>query len=223
MDQYVVLIENFPSRTEVYELVDNYLKENGYPSNYKSRNKDNLITFYFFEENAALGLVKWFNIEKIKNKIYHNLICKFTIEKRKPFHLHTKSSVQLSHRLQTISTLSSTSKKKNKTILTTSYDKKDNTYNHIHLLDITSKAGVINTSSPYLTEEEKYKNYMKESGKKNISKNKFQLYFGKATSNKAEMIKNYVNLTPCTENAINHKFREVNKNKWIGKKNFLVV
>ena len=98
MDQYVVLIENFPSRTEVYELVDNYLKENGYPSNYKSRNKDNLITFYFFEENAALGLVKWFNIEKIKNKIYHNLICKLTIEKRKPFHLHTKSSVQLSHR-----------------------------------------------------------------------------------------------------------------------------
>ena len=58
-----------------------------------------------------------FNIEKIKNKIYHNLICKFTIEKRKPFHLHTKSSVQLSHRLQTISTLSSTSKKKNKTIV----------------------------------------------------------------------------------------------------------
>lgn len=223
MDQYVVLIENFPSRTEVYELVDNYLKENGYPSNYKSRNKDNLITFYFFEENAALGLVKWFNIEKIKNKIYHNLICKLTIEKRKPFHLHTKSSVQLSHRLQTISTLSSTSKKKNKTILTTSYDKKDNTYNHLHLLDITSKAGVINTSSPYLTEEEKYKNYMKESGKKNISKNKFRLYFGKATSNKAEMIKNYVNLTPCTENAINHKFREVNKNKWIGKKNFSVV
>ena len=59
--------------------------------------------------------------------------------------------------------------------------------------------------------------------KKNISKKQFRLNFRKATIDKNTMIKNYVVLTPTTETALTHKFREENKAKWVGKKNFTVV
>ena len=223
MDQFVITVENFPSRSELYEIVDEHLLHSGLPRHYKSKNSDNILKFIFDEEDTALSVFKRINLQKIENPLYRNTLAIFTIEQRKPFHIGAKSSSQLKVKLSPFNPLNSSriSKKKNK--LTTSYGNADRSYNHIHLLDITSKAGIITTASPYLTENEKYVNKLKEMKKKTISTKQFRLYFGKATSNKETMIKNYVVLTPTAETALTHKFREENKAKWVGKKNFTVV
>ena len=220
MDQFVITVENFPSRSELYEIVDEHLLQSWFSRNYKSKNSDNLLKFIFDEEDAALSVLKRINLQKIENPLYRNTTAVFTIEQRKPSHIGAQSSSQLKVKLSPFSLLNSSRISKKKA---TAYGKADRSYNHIHLLDITSKAGIITTASPYLTEDEKYVNKLKEMKKKNISKKQFRLYFGKATINKNTMIKNYVVLTPTTETALTHKFREENKAKWVGKKNFTVV
>ncbi len=42
-----VFVENFPSRIEIFTLLDNYLQKNGYKKDYTSDNKDNKIIFAF--------------------------------------------------------------------------------------------------------------------------------------------------------------------------------
>lgn len=42
-----VFVENFPSRIEIFTLLDNYLQKNGYKKDYTSDNKDNKIIFIF--------------------------------------------------------------------------------------------------------------------------------------------------------------------------------
>ena len=222
MDQFVITVENFPSRSELYELVDEHLRNSGLSDNYKSKNSDNILKFIFTEEDSALSILKRINLQKVENPLYKNTQAKFTIERTKPFHICAKSSSQLKVKLSPFNSLSSSQLTKKKNIMTT-YGNVDKSYNHVHLLDITSKAGIITTASPYLTEDEKYIKKMKELKKKNISKKQFRLYFGKATSNRERMIKNYVVLTPSPETALTHKFREENKAKWVGKKNFSVL
>ena len=222
MDQFVITVENFPSRSELYEIVDEHLRSSGLSDNYRSKNSDNLLKFIFTEEDSALSVLKRINLQKVENPLYKNTLAKFTIEQRKPFHVPAKSSSQLNVKLHPFKTLSTSLSTKKKNIMTT-YGNVDRSYNHVHLLDITSKAGIITTASPYMTEDEKYIKKQQESKKNNISKKQFRLYFGKATSNRERMIKNYVVLTPTTETALTHKFREENKAKWVGKKNFSVI
>ena len=173
MDQFVITVENFPSRSELYEIVDEHLLHSGLPRHYKSKNSDSILKFIFDEEDTALSVFKRINLQKIENPLYRNTLAIFTIEQRKPFHIGAKSSSQLKVKLSPFNSLNSSriSKKKNK--LTTSYGNADRSYNHIHLLDITSKAGIITTASPYLTEDEKYMNKLKEMRKKNISTKQF--------------------------------------------------
>ncbi len=42
-----VIIENFPSRTELYGLLDKFLEINNYTKDYVSDNKDLIIVFSF--------------------------------------------------------------------------------------------------------------------------------------------------------------------------------
>jgi restriction endonuclease S subunit len=40
-----VIVENFPSRVELYSLLDNFISENNYVKDYTTDNKDNMVTF----------------------------------------------------------------------------------------------------------------------------------------------------------------------------------
>jgi hypothetical protein len=50
----------------------------------------------------------------------------------------------------------------------------------------------------------------------------FNSHVGRATSTRHKLISNYVGLTP-SQIPVLHRFREVDKKKWIAPKNFLVV
>jgi hypothetical protein len=43
----VIRIENFPSRIELFELLDKYLSQNNIVKDYTTDNKDNIISFQF--------------------------------------------------------------------------------------------------------------------------------------------------------------------------------
>jgi len=43
----IVKIENFPSRIEIFDLLDKYLSQNNLSKEYTSDNKDNTISFQF--------------------------------------------------------------------------------------------------------------------------------------------------------------------------------
>jgi hypothetical protein len=80
-------IEGFPSRTELYSILDNFLEEKGYDHpqrEYSSDNKDLLITFSFQNPDLAFDFAKYLNIEKIKNNLYHKIKTKVTVDVKKP-------------------------------------------------------------------------------------------------------------------------------------------
>ena len=43
----IVKIESFPSRIEIFDLLDKFLTEKNMPKDYTSDNKDNTISFQF--------------------------------------------------------------------------------------------------------------------------------------------------------------------------------
>jgi len=42
-----VIVENFPSRQELFEMVNKFMDEKKFPKDYKSRNKGSSIEFLF--------------------------------------------------------------------------------------------------------------------------------------------------------------------------------
>jgi hypothetical protein len=42
-----VVVENFPSRVELYDMLDEFLQKNGYVKDYTSDNKDKIVFFFF--------------------------------------------------------------------------------------------------------------------------------------------------------------------------------
>jgi len=60
----------------------------------------------------------------------------------------------------------------------------------------------------------------KENKRKWVNKTDFSK-FGKASVSKHHYISNYVSMTPSLP-PIEHKFREIRKEKWIGKQNFCI-
>ena len=97
-----------------------------------------------------------------------------------------------------------------------------NSYEHTHWRDINAKAGIISGDSPYLPDEKYVHQQFQENKKKWINKQNFNVFVGKATSNRNYIIKNYVQMTPSIPPVL-HSFRPVNKNKWISKKGFMVI
>ncbi len=76
----VVKIENFPSRVEVFQFLDNFFLENKIPKDYISDNKDNFVTISFnnpvniyIKKDLAYEFLKLLNIEKSKNPLYKRI------------------------------------------------------------------------------------------------------------------------------------------------------
>jgi hypothetical protein len=47
--RYHVIIEGFPSRVELYELLQVFLNQNGFNPNFRDENKDKWVKFSFYE------------------------------------------------------------------------------------------------------------------------------------------------------------------------------
>lgn len=48
-----VIIENFPSSLELYDLLNNFLKKNNYPKNYDSEHKSNTMIEFSFKQAVS--------------------------------------------------------------------------------------------------------------------------------------------------------------------------
>ena len=75
-------------------------------------------------------------------------------------------------------------------------------------------------STPYVSDEERAKKNYFDGKKKWINHNGFNNYVGRVT--KSYVIPTYVVRTPG-EIASDHKFRMIDKRKWVGGKNFSLL
>lgn len=82
---------------------------------------------------------------------------------------------------------------------------------------------VIRNASPYIGEEELIRKEYIKNKKKWVVPSQFKNFFGKASSlaDKERYIPNYVTITP-SEPPILHKFRDMDRGKWVDKSNFKV-
>ena len=176
--------------------------------------------------------MKALNAEKNKNQLYKNLNCSLTFRPQ-----NKNLPLKLSYNKKKISALnksSSTPSYRGRMFLNSKQKSRQHnasstqnalnhnlSYQRIHWRSISAKAGVITNDSPYLSNEDQIKQQNKENRKKWICQNNFNLFVGKATTNKSFMIKNYVSKTPSNPPVL-YNFREIHKNKWIDEKGFLL-
>ncbi len=211
----IVTIKNFPSRNEILLFFNKFIITNKINSDYKIENTSNCINLKFLESDIGYLFVEQLKKSIINNELYKNLSIKITEKQRK---LKSKSTSNIfSKRNKGITPISNSSN------LTLSRNKiTDNSYYHIHMLDISKKAGVITNSSPYINFL--HKEYLDkiENKKKWVCNKDFITSVGRAENNKnIFIIKNYVNITPSNSPLL-YKFRNENKTKWMSKKGFIL-
>ena len=78
-----VILENFPSRVEIYQKLDTFIANNNYKKDYTGDNKDSVIVFKFKNPDVAFEFVKYLNMEKLKNPIYSKLKTNIAIDAKK--------------------------------------------------------------------------------------------------------------------------------------------
>jgi hypothetical protein len=78
-----VIIENFPSRVEIYQKLDTFIANNNFKKDYTGDNKDSVIIFKFKNPDVAFEFVKFLNLEKLKNPIYSKLKTNIAIDTKK--------------------------------------------------------------------------------------------------------------------------------------------
>jgi hypothetical protein len=211
----IVTIKNFPSRNEILLFFNKFIITNKINSDYKIENTSNCINLKFLESDIGYLFVEQLKTSIINNELYKNLSIKITEKQSK---LKSKSTSNIfSKRNKGIIPISNSSN------LTLSRNKiTDNSYYHIHMLDISKKAGVITNSSPYINFL--HKEYLDkiENKKKWVCNKDFITSVGRAENNKnIFIIKNYVNITPSNSPLL-YKFRNENKTKWMSKKGFIL-
>ena len=153
----------------------------------------------------------------MSNSYYSKLMVALSFEKKgNNSSKYTITSNKTKHP-KSVSSVDSYSRKSD--ISHNSYD--DMSYIHRHMLDISSKAGIMRNDSPYIEEERAFRLREKNNYKKNICKERFNPYFSNATlvKNESRLIPNYVNMTP-SQPVNQFRFRPDNKSKWMSKKGF---
>ena len=78
-----VIVENFPSRVELYQKLDKFITENNFTKDYTADNKDNIVQFIFKNPDYAFEFVKFLNLEKIKNPLYSKLKTNILVDTKK--------------------------------------------------------------------------------------------------------------------------------------------
>ena len=217
----VIKIKNFPFHRNVVKDFKSFLSERNFKEdckildNNKSRNK---IFLYVNNSNIAYKFTEKYNKKFLENPIYSNFECSLTFKNPKNFKLNNSTlKPSLYPRI-----------KSRKSISSNHYLNKSNTviseYERKHWKNIREKAGIITNDSPYRDSLSKEYNEKLKNQKMWIVKKNFNVFIGKASSirnSRRNEIKNYVMRTPSLPPSL-YNFREINKNKWIGKSNFVV-
>lgn len=215
--KYIVKIDNCPSRNETFDFVNELLKEKKEEkANYKIKASDKSLSFIFTDQEPAMHIIKGLNVEKIRNRFFKNIKISFSLSEQQP-HFRKFRHKRFDSNISNSSGTKSSVKDYSSSVSLDRYS----SYNDIHMRDITSKAGVISIDNPYGIEEKLRKEEERNKRMKNISGERFNGYFDKATNNKNTFIKNYVTLTPSL--SINDfKYREEDKSKWVSPQKFWV-
>ena len=94
-----VIVENFPSRVELYQKLDKFISENNYPRDFTTDNKDNIVHFIFKNPDTAFEFVKYLNMEKMKNPLYAKLKTNIAVDAKKDLvkkkHLNNLSNLNI--------------------------------------------------------------------------------------------------------------------------------
>ena len=94
-----VIVENFPSRVELYQKLDNFISENNYPRDFTTDNKDNIVHFIFKNPDTAFEFVKYLNMEKMRNPLYAKLKTNIAVDAKKDLmkkkHLNNLSNLNI--------------------------------------------------------------------------------------------------------------------------------
>lgn len=78
-----VVVENFPSRVELFQKLDNFVKENKLPRDFSTDNKDSIVYFIFKNPDTAFEFVKFLNMEKLTNPLYAKLKTNIVVDAKK--------------------------------------------------------------------------------------------------------------------------------------------
>ena len=223
----VIKLKNFPSREKVIKDFELFLTERKSNEKYKllDNNKSkNKIFLYVPDSITAYKFTEQYNEKILTNPHYANSQCSLTFRKPLKSCLSVvnmkKSDISYMPKyiLKTKSRTAKCVNNYNKSVTSIS------DYTRKHWANIREKAGTVYNDSPYMDIQSKEHIEKLENKKKWIVQKNFDVFVGKASSihnsHKYE-IKNYVNRTPSLP-PILHQFRPTHKEKWIGKRNFLV-
>jgi predicted lactoylglutathione lyase len=86
-----VKLENFPTRNEVLQILDNFLDAKGYDKNYSLNNADNVVevllketVIYFLTQEIAKQFITHLDQIKEKNNLYAKLKVTISFDSNKP-------------------------------------------------------------------------------------------------------------------------------------------
>ena len=218
----VIKIVDFPSRNEVINYFKSYMKEKTIEIDYNIRNKSNEILFIIPNHETAFKFLETFNEEISNNLLYSNCDCSLSFKTfprssslpkiiKKKYKIISASNLNNSHSVKKMLRV--------KKPLDKNLDKNIDSYDKKHWADIKEKAGVINSKDPYIDWHiREYKEKMNNK-KRWIDKKGFNNNIGKATLNRENNNKSYLNDTPSLP-PILYQFRKPQKNKWINKSDF---
>ena len=241
---YNLYIYNIPSFIEMSQLLDDFYKNNSQfqESNFPKavitaleKNNNNNVCISFPNEVIKNNFHNYLSYIKYENPKFKNIIIKLK-KNNKNLSLSlandSKKIPNNNYKMNIATKILKLKNSHNKHLIKKNLS--DYNFNDINnelykqvtktdcdkiIIDYYRHQNSLRNSSPYIDEEEKRLLDEKENKKKFISDKGFFTAVGKY-SMPPHYISNYVQLSP-SENPSTHKFRNVNKNKWITNKGFI--
>lgn len=221
-----VIVRNVRDKKLVLEFGKKYLLANGYGKKYRIENSQAAVKFIVNSSKIAYSLMKEFEQMKLNDENFSDIDVQFTMNNYEKKRSNSKEmnynysyggeiGGAYSPRVKKVG--GGAKKRKNSPELITCILKDEEydsvPYYHRHMLDISSKAGLMNRDSPYITEEELFRKQEREKRKGDISKQRFSI------STKIQYNDVYNRNEPFKD-AKTHNFRPDNKDNWISKRGF---
>ena len=208
-----VLVKNIPSKKYILDLGYRFLASKGMGKSYRLRNSKTEINFIVHNSEIAYELMKYFEDEKQINNQLKEIEVQLTMI---PKGSNETLNDEINDNYKT---------HKNEHKISASIkaaNQKDEDYRNVpyfqrHTQDISNKAGIVSTDSPYITSEEVRRIEEKESRKKDISNKKFTTSLPKYPHNDNAGLD-----TLPYGNIEAFQFRDENKKKWMSKRGFQV-
>lgn len=190
-------IENFPTRNELMQIVNDILTNNNINSDsYKCSNASNRVSYIFKDSELAFKIVKELNIIKIKNPLYSKL----------------KINIEFSNSNSNTSNYSAKRNKYKKKIIKS---KKSNKY-----ITPTLRSSSIFINEPYVDQSKRdYRDYLNNKVKW-LNPNGFRVKGGADKFYQLGQIDNYVTSSSGKYDFNSYNFRENDKSKWIDQHGF---